>query len=221
MTGYDGLLELLCSRRSIRRFSDRPVSRAEIARLLEAARWAPSNHNRQPWKFIVLEDRQAIQTLAASVGRNLALKLKSLPSVAAAYTDELAEHATFFGHAPLLIVALHKQPLSVATALLEGVNNPALVSGEPLSVAMAVQNLLLAAHALGLGACVMTAPLVARETVAAYLDLPAGFDFTCFVAVGYPGESPEPPRRKSLEQIVEFRNDRPASGKHEDRTDHF
>ena len=149
MTGYDDLLELLRSRRSIRRFSDRPVSRTEIARLLEAARWAPSNHNRQPWKFIVLEDRQEIQTLAASVSRSLALKLKSLPPVAAAYAAEFAEHATFFGHAPLLIVALHKRPVRVATALLAGVSNPALVSGEPLSVAMAVHNLLLAAHALG------------------------------------------------------------------------
>jgi nitroreductase len=216
MTGYDDLLELLRSRRSIRRFSDRPVSRAEIARLLEAARWAPSNHNRQPWKFIVLDDRQAIQALAASVSRDLALKLKSLPPAAAGYAAELAEHATFFSHAPLLIVALHKRPVSVATALLEGVRNPTLVSGEPLSVAMAVQNLLLAAHTLGLGACVMTAPLVAQGTVAAALDLPGGFDVTCFVAMGYPREAPEPPRRKSLEQIAEFRNDRQASGGHDD-----
>jgi coenzyme F420-0:L-glutamate ligase/coenzyme F420-1:gamma-L-glutamate ligase len=217
MIGYDDLLELLRSRRSIRRFLDRPVARAEIERLLEAARWAPSNHDRQPWKFLVIEDRQAIQALAESVGQGLAGKLRSLPSVAAAYAGELAGHATFFRGAPLLMVALHKRPVSLSAALLEGVNHPTLVSGEPLSVAMALQNLLLAAHALGLGACVMTAPLIAQEAVIAALDLPAGFDVTCFVAVGHPAECPEAPRRKSLEQIAEFRNDRHRSGSHHER----
>ena len=217
MMGYDDLIELFRSRRSVRRFADRAVSRDDVLRLLEAARWAPSNHNRQPWKFLVLEDRREIRALAESVNQSLATKLQSLPAVASAYADEFAHHATLFAQAPVLIVALHKRPVSISAALLEGLRNPTLVSGEPLSVAMAVQNLLLAAHALGLGACVMTAPLIAQEAVLAALDLPAGFDVTCFVAVGYPAESPEPPRRKSLEQIAEFRNDRHASGSHDDR----
>ena len=217
MMGYDDLIELLQSRRSVRHFVDRAVSREDILRLLAAACWAPSNHNRQPWKFLVLEDRQEIHALADSVKRSLATKLRSLPAVATAYAEEFADHGTLFAQAPVLIVALHKRPVSISAALLEGLRNPTLVSGEPLSVAMAVQNLVLAAKALGLGTCVMTAPLVAQDAVAACLDLPAGFDTTCFVAVGYPGESPEPPRRKSLEQIVEFRNNQEGSGrKHDD-----
>jgi nitroreductase len=58
MSDYDRLLELMRLRRSIRRFSDRAVSRQDIGRLIEAARWAPSNHNRQPWRFLVVEDKQ-------------------------------------------------------------------------------------------------------------------------------------------------------------------
>jgi nitroreductase len=92
--------------------------------------------------------------------------------------------------------------------LLEGVRNPALVSGEPLSVAMAVQNLGLAAQAVGLGTCVLTAPLVVPESIATTLALPTGFEITCLVAVGYPDEAPEPPRRKALDHIVEFVSDR-------------
>jgi coenzyme F420-0:L-glutamate ligase / coenzyme F420-1:gamma-L-glutamate ligase len=215
--GYDDLLELLRSRRSVRRFLDTPVGRADIARLLEAARWAPSNHNRQPWKFLVIEDQPVIRGLAERVGQSLAMRLQSLPPVASVYASELAGHATVFGNAPLLIVALHKHSVRLSAAVLEGVSSPALVSGEPLSVAMAVQNLLLAAQALKLGACVLTAPLIAQDVVAAALDLSAGFDVTCFVAVGYPAEVPVPPRRKSLEQIGEFRHDPPASGSHADR----
>ena len=204
MMDYASLLELLRSRRTIRRFANRPVSRDQLYQILEAARWAPSNHNRQPWKFLMLDDRERIREWAGRVAAGLAGKLNALPALAAAYAGELAHYATLFREAPVVIVALHKRPVSVSAALLEGVPNPALVSGEPLSVAMAVQNLLLAAHALGLGTCVMTAPLLAPEALGAAVALPAGFEVTCFVAVGYPAESPEPPRRKTLEQSIQF-----------------
>jgi coenzyme F420-0:L-glutamate ligase / coenzyme F420-1:gamma-L-glutamate ligase len=216
VSNYEELLQVLKSRRSIRRFAERPVSHDDLQRVLEAARWAPSNHNRQPWRFLVVEDRRRIQTLAESVRQSLAVKLKSLPAVASAYAGELGQHATVFAGAPVLIVALHKRPVSVSAALLEGLAQPALVSGEPLSVAMAVQNLMLAAPTLGLGTCVLTAPLLVPEAIAGVLALPAGCDLTCFVALGYPAEAPEAPRRKSLEQIVEYRQSDPTI--HDDRT---
>src|ERR1017187_5382103 len=206
MSDYDQLLELIQARRSIRRFSDRAVSREDIVCLLEAARWAPSNHNRQPWKFIVIEDKQEIKQLAETVGQDLSEKLKSLPEAAAAYASEFMHYATFFSNAPVLLVVLHKQPVSVSEPLLAGLKNPDLVSGEPLSVAMAVQNLLLAAHSLGLGTCVLTGPLLVQDVLAGALDLSAGHDLTCLVALGHPAELPAPPRRKTIEQIVEFRN---------------
>jgi nitroreductase len=164
---------------------------------LEAARWAPSNHNRQPWRFLILEDRAEIQRLAGSVRAALETKLRVLPEAAAAY-------ATVFEQAPVLIVALHKRPISASAALLADVPNGELVSGEPLSVAMAVENMLLAAHALGLGACVLTAPLLVPEAIGCVVPLPPGFDLTCFVALGYPAESPLAPRRKNLEHFVEY-----------------
>jgi nitroreductase len=208
MSDYDRLLELMRSRRSIRRFSDRAITREDIGRLIEAARWAPSNHNRQPWRFLVIEDKQKLNQLADAVRQGLSRKLKTLPEAAAAYISELMHYATFFSNAPVLLLVLHKQPVSVSAPLLAELKNPELVSGEPLSAAMAVQNLLLAAQALGLGTCVLTGPLLAQDAMEEHLDLPAGHDLTCFVAIGYPAESPPPPRRKSIEQIVEFRDTR-------------
>ncbi|MBI5384029.1 MAG: nitroreductase family protein [Verrucomicrobia bacterium] len=209
MTRYEDLLDLMRSRRSIRRFTERAVTRGDVERLLEAARWAPSNHNRQAWKFLVFEERTQIRALAEMVRRSLAGKLKSLPAVAAGYADELVHYATIFAEAPVLLVALHKPPASVSLPLLAGVPHPELVSGEPLSVAMAVQNLLLAAQTLGLGTCVLTGPLLVQDAFAGGLSLPAGFELNCFVALGHPAESPEAPRRKSLDNIAEFRNDAP------------
>jgi nitroreductase len=211
MSEYAHFLELAKTRRSIRRFTKAPVAHEDILRLLEAARWAPSNHNRQPWKFVVLEVKAQIAALADAVNRALPEKLKLLPSTASAHASELVHYATFFAAAPVLIVALHKEPASFSAVLLKGMRNPELTSGEPLSVAMAVQNLLLAARALGLGACVLTGPLIVQEVLADALILPPGHHVTCLVAVGHPAESPPPPRRKTIEQIAEFRNT-PAHG---------
>lgn len=203
MTDYDQVLELMRTRRSIRRFEDRAVSREDLNRLLEAARWAPSNHNRQPWKFMVIEDRARIRGLAELVKHGMEGKLKSLPEVAAVHAAGLVRHGTFFSAAPVVIVALHKLPIAAAASLWEGMPHPELVSGEPLSVAMAMQNLLLAAHVLGLGTCVMTAPLLAGHLAEA-LPVPPGFGITGLIAVGHADEVPQAPRRKSLGHIAGF-----------------
>ncbi len=207
MTEYEKLLDLIRARRSIRRFSARAVNQEDILRLIEAARWAPSNHNRQPWKFIILEKKTEIDQLAERVGTALSEKLKSLPQSVSDYAGDFAHYATFFGQAPVLIVVLHKCPISLSSLLLKGAIQPELISGEPLSAAMAVQNLLLAAQALGLGSCILTAPLIVREAALGVLNLPTGYDITCLIALGYPDEQPLQPRRKSIEHIAEFRKD--------------
>lgn len=207
MITYDQLLELLKTRRSVRRFEDRSVSRQDLDCLLEAARWAPSNHNRQPWKFLVIEDRGRIRELAQQVRVGMEAKLRSLPEVATVHAAGLVQYGTFFADAPVLIVAMHKLPIAAAAGLWKTTPHPELVSGEPLSVAMAMQNLLLSAHILGLGACVMSAPLLA-DNIAELLQVPPGFAITSLIAVGHPAGIPQPPRRKTLEQISEFDLDR-------------
>jgi nitroreductase len=216
---YEMLLDLIQSRRSIRHFTDRPVDREDLLRLFEAARWAPSNHNRQAWKFLVWANPETIRALAQRVAEHLKERLKKLPASALAYAEELVSEATVFAQAPVLIVALHKPPISASAILLQDLPHPTLVSGEPLSVAMAVQNLILAAHALGLGTCVLTAPLLVPDALTGMLDLPGGFELTCLVAMGYPDENPPPPRRKKLEHIYEFLDNDPRA--HDNKQPHL
>lgn len=199
------LLELMRSRRSVRRFLPRPPSRKEIEELVEAARWAPSNHNRQGFRFIVFEDPDEIGKLSREVRACLLGKVKAAQRISAQIAEELVHHATWFGDAPCLVLVLSKRPVAVGAELMEGVPHPELVSGEPLSAAMAVQNMLLAARALGLGSCVLTAPLIASEVLAGIPGLPPGFEAACLVALGYPAEEPGAPRRKRIDQLVEYR----------------
>ena len=188
---------LIKSRRSIRQFTGQRPDRNDIERLIEAAGWAPSNHNRQGWKFIVFEDREQIESLAQRVRLTIKKMTEDSHRLIADKSQELIHFAGIFEEAPVVILAMHKKTLAVGKKMANE-----LVSGEALSTAMAVQNLLLAAHALGLGACVMTAPLLAEDV---WTDLPAGFEPTCIVALGYAAQVPEAPRRKKLEHLIEYR----------------
>jgi nitroreductase len=202
------LLALMRSRRSVRRFTGKAPPREVVATLIEAARWAPSNHNRQGFRFIVFEDREEIARLAQDVRSSLREKVKAGPTLLSPFGDELVESASWFGDAPVLILVLHKRPAAVGRSLLEGTPSPPLVSGEPLSAAMAVENMLLMARALDLGTCVLTAPLLAREVIEAIPDLPPGYEVTCFVVLGYAAEEPAEPPRKRIDQLTEFRTRR-------------
>jgi len=198
----DAFFKVLRSRRSVRAFTDRQPDRTLLDRLIEAAQWAPSNHNRQGWKFLVFQAPSQIGALAENVRQALSEHLASANRLLATQGQELLHFSTLFAQAPTMILAMHKKSPAVGKALVSASGNR-YASGEALSTAMAVQNLLLMAHVLGLGACVMTAPLLASSAWES-LDLPAGFEPTCLVAVGYPAENPAPPRRKAVEHIVEF-----------------
>ena len=202
---YQATLEMMRSRRSIRSFTDRRPSRTDIERLIEAARWAPSNHNRQGWKFIVFEDRRELRTLGERIGTSLSNRIETAKRIPSAQAREMIRYATLFAEAPIAILVMHKHSVAVGRKLLDGASHGELVSGEPLSAAMAVQNILLAGHCLGLGTCVLTAPLLAGEVWRELDDLPIGFEPICIVAVGYSDRAPSPPQRKPLEQILEYR----------------
>ena len=200
---YESLMALIKNRRSVRRFDDRPVDRADIDRLVDAARWAPSNHNRQGWKFVVFSDAGELARLAGKVRQSLAGRLERCPGIPRERRQELIAHAAGFALAPCVILVMHKPPSLAAGKLLAG--SP-LASGEALSAAMATENMLLAACAMGLAACVFTGPLLAGDVWEQLGDLPAGFEPTCLLAVGYPaGRAAAVPRKKRLEQVIEYR----------------
>ena len=200
----DDFLAVLKSRRSIRNFNDHKPSRAQIEQLIEVAGWSPSNHNRQGCKFIIYENKQHITELADKIRSSLKSSLVQTNRTVSDHSDELLHFAGAFENAPVVIVAMHKKSPAMGHSLLTAATN-ALASGEAISTAMACQNILLAAHAMGLGGCIMTAPLFAGDVWKSIKDLPAGFEPTCIVTLGYPAAIPDMPKRKKLEHILEYR----------------
>jgi coenzyme F420-0:L-glutamate ligase / coenzyme F420-1:gamma-L-glutamate ligase len=201
---YENFLAFVKSRRSVRKYTTEPITRQQIEKLIEAACWAPSNHNRQGWKFLVFEKVQALRGLAEEARTMVQESLRKGARLAVGQAEELVHFAGAFDQAPVAILALHKKSPAMGRSLLSTATSD-LASGEVISTALACQNLLLAAHALGLGACLMTAPLLAGPLWRSRVDLPAGYEPTCLITIGYPAHVPDAPRRKKLEHILEYK----------------
>jgi F420 biosynthesis protein FbiB-like protein len=194
---FEGLIK---SRRSIRRYDPRPVDASTIDVLLEAGTWAPSAHNRQPWRFAVLTEVTARETLARRMGDLLrAARLADGDDPADVEADASRSYARITG-APLVIVAF----LSMED--MDTYPDPERSAAERLmavqGVAMAVNNILLAAHAAGLGACWMCAPLFCSAAVVEVVGAPAHWQAQALLTLGYPASKGKPPVRRPLSDVV-------------------
>ncbi len=181
------LLEAIHARRSVRRYAGRTVSAEVVERLLTAATWAPSAHNRQPWRFVVLEDAAVKERLARAMGDKLRFdRLADGDPAHVVETDARRSYARMTG-APVIVA------VCLTMADMDKYPDPRRKKAEYLmavqSVAMAVQNLLLAAHGEGLGACWMCAPLFCPEVVREALSLPGDWEAQALLTLGYPASS--------------------------------
>ncbi len=185
-------LEFIRERRSIRRYDSRPVAAELVDQLLGAAIWAPSAHNRQPWRFVVISEAATKHQLATAMGEQLRRDLAADDLPADFIERDAGRSYARLTAAPLLIL------LSLTLADMDAypderrAHNEALMAAQ--SVAMAGQNILLAAHALGLGACWLCAPLFCPQTVRRTLDLPDDWQPQGLITVGYPAQIREKTR---------------------------
>lgn len=195
-------LALVTSRRSIRRYHEGQISRDKLNRILESGVSAPSAHNAQPWRFYILEHTETKRQLAEAMGAAFRQDLEKDGETFGTIKLVVNESIGRFSTAPALILVC----LSMDTMELysdERRQQAEFVMGVQ-SVAAAVQNILLAAHAEGLGACWFCAPLFCQEVVQETLKLPSDIYPQALVALGEPAESPISPPRHPLDEIVYF-----------------
>ena len=194
--------QLIASRRSIRRYREETIPPEVVDEILGCAVNAPSAHNRQPWRFAVLRRRDPKVRLANAMGERLrADRLHDGDSPAAIEVD-VARSFERISCAPVVVLVATTQVDmdTYADASRREAENVMAIQ----STAMAVQNLLLAAHAAGLGACWMCAPLFCPDTVRAVLDLPADWHPQAIVTLGLPASVGKPYSRRPLSQVVRY-----------------
>jgi F420 biosynthesis protein FbiB-like protein len=194
------LIDWQRERRSIRRYRDQPLPPALVERLIEAARFAPSAHNRQPWRFTVMLDAERKQRLAAAMGARLRADRLADGDPPDAVEQDVARSRARIVDAPAVIVACYT--LADMDRYPDARRAAAERTMAVQSTAMAVQNMLLLAHAEGLGACWMCAPLFCPDAVTAALDLPADWQPQALVTLGNPARTGRLRERRPIAEIV-------------------
>lgn len=194
------LREAITRRRSVRRYQPVPVPHDIIQSLLEAATWSPSAHNRQPWRFAVIETQPQKAALAEAMGARLRQDLLADGVPEAVIEADVSRSYTRIIAAPVLIV------LCLTMVDMDTYPDERRSRNEYLmavqSTAMAGQNLLLAAHDAGLGACWLCAPLFVPDVVRDVLCLPDDWQPQALITLGYPAETREKTRRPVEEMVL-------------------
>lgn len=174
------VLQAIKERRSVRKQKSDAVSEEELNTILEAGRWAPSWANTQCWQFIVVRDPETKGKLADTAGsRNPAF-------------DAIK-------NGPLTIVICGEKGKA---GYYKG--EPATNKGDWLmfDTGLATQNMMLAAHALGLGS--VPVGLFDAQKAGEILGVPQNVDVVAMLPLGYPAEEAKAPRRKELSELVSY-----------------
>lgn len=188
------------SRRSIRRYRAEPIDRALLEALIETACWAPSAHNRQPWRFCVVTDAQVKARLSRRMGEQWQADLTADGADPAFIERRVSiSHARMTGAAALILASLSMEDMDTYP---DAARSRAEWTMATQSVALACQNLLLAAHAHGLGACWMCAPLFTPQLVRETLELPVEWEPQALITLGYPAEEKSKERADLASRVV-------------------
>ena len=161
------IMDTIRQRRSIREYKKDVPGDAQIEKILEAARWAPSGMNNQPWRFLVIKDKTKKDGMA-----------------------QFTKYGDIIRDAP------------VAIAVCMDVSDSYNREKDLMAVGACIQNILLEAHALGLGACWLGEILNKKQAVAKYLNLESDLELMAVVTLGYPDEDVTEGCRKSLKGLI-------------------
>jgi coenzyme F420-0:L-glutamate ligase/coenzyme F420-1:gamma-L-glutamate ligase len=194
-------IEAIRTRRSLRQLSERPVAHAIIDEVLALAATAPAPHHTRPWRYVIVQPRSR-ERLADAMGRAWRADLERDGHPRELVERLLRKSQRQIASAPALILAcLTHEGLRDWPDDRRQRNEWAMAQQ---SIGAGMQNLMLAAHALGVSSYWISAPLFAPEACAEALALPGGWVAQAFIVLGYAadGVSPKPRPHAPLSKLV-------------------
>jgi len=205
LESVEPVMDVLLGRRSVRRYLDKEVPEEAVERVLEAARWAPSPHGRQPWSFVIVTRRETKERLADTMGEEWRTNLEMDGQSAEVVEKRLEGSQRRLLGAPMLVL------LCLCLEDLDVYPDAERQHGETMmavqSLGAAAQNMLLAAYSLGLDAGWMCAPLFCPDKVSAALGLDPKLTPHALLTLGYAhGDPPKRRSRKPLDELVVYRD---------------
>ena len=196
------LQSFLRSRRSVRRFKPSPVPESIIRNILTTATYAPSAHNRQPWRFVVVTRQDVKSNMADAMALDFRHDLEKDNIPEEEILARLQKSRSRIISSPVIVI------LCMDFSEMDDYPDTRRAESEKIMAVQSTANaglqLLLAAHAEGLG-CVWTcAPLFTPDIVREVFNLPSIWEPQAMFFIGYPAETPILRERKSIQEISIF-----------------
>jgi coenzyme F420-0:L-glutamate ligase / coenzyme F420-1:gamma-L-glutamate ligase len=200
-----GILDTIHGRRSVRRYLSKEVPDEIVEQVLEAARWAPSPHGRQPWRFALLRREETKERLADAMGEEWRVNLEMDGQSQEIVQRRLEGSRRRLLDAPVLVLlCLYLEDLDEYP---DAERQRGEITMAVQSLGAAAQNALLAAYDLGLDAGWMCAPLFCPEKVVEALGLDPQLVPHALLTLGYAeGDPPKRRARRSLDEFVVYRD---------------
>jgi coenzyme F420-0:L-glutamate ligase/coenzyme F420-1:gamma-L-glutamate ligase len=192
----------LRTRRSIRRFKADLIPDSVIENILTTATFAPSAHHRQPWRFAVMTELSVKKKLADAMAEKFQQELENDGLLPDEISKRVARSKERILSAPVVIIL--SVDMSDMDTYPDERRNKAEYIMATQSAANAGMQLLLAAHAEGLGSVWVCSPLFVQDSVRAVLNLPKTWEPQAMYFLGYPAETPQARERKSIKEISKW-----------------
>jgi len=202
-------------RRSVRKMSPEAIPREHLDAIVDCGLYAPSGSNQQPWHFAVVTDRDLIDRMKKAAAAKVDLIKERISSASAGRSfDGYVQYITFFGNSSAVICCFVEPYRALLERLLNRYAPEISVStrenASVQSVAAAVENMLLAAHAFGYAGCWMTGPLIAKDEIEALVKPKGNWELIAMVALGRRDDAqppPQTPKRRPREETVSYFGD--------------
>jgi nitroreductase len=202
---YENLFSIIKKRHTVRQYRPDPVSMENVEKILDAARWAPSGNNSQPWEFIVVRDpRKRREVVDIFIEQSILLRKKSDNWKHAPVKDYLERVSTFIFICgdPRFIPAYPRGTASVEISRMYEENSRRIYIE---TITAAICNIILAATALGMGSTWLSGAgeSITEAKLRSVLKIPDALDILCCIPLGYPAsDRPSPRTPRPLENVL-------------------
>lgn len=189
------ILELIRKRQTIRKYKDKPIPKNILNKVVEAGRWASSLHGFQPWKFIITKDEKLISNIAD-------IASKKSKKLYIGYSIMLRSTAETLGKAKVLIIAYNTGIVKKKMNKMGGLYRRCAEMSEIEAISAALQNMILVAKSLGIGACWTVFPIFCEQQINKLFG--ESSKLVAILTLGYPNEKSRRTIRKQLSETVKY-----------------
>jgi F420 biosynthesis protein FbiB-like protein len=191
---------LIQGRRSIRTYSEKPIPVSALNAIVDAGRWAPSPHHTLPFRFAVLATESAREALSEAMAKQWQQDLTADRVPETTIEAEVAKsRKRLLGAAAIIVGCVYLDPLDTYPDPTRQLAEHTMAAH---ALGAALQNMMLTAHAHGLGSAWMCAPLFCPDTVRSALDLPGAWIPHALLTLGYAARMPPSGARPPIDEIV-------------------